>query len=319
MKTFSCLHAFSLFALTASLLVIGCGSTDNGNNSINHQTSTTGGGGASSGNTVVGSGGGNLGPVSPDNARVLFLHHSVGKYVQLGGNSGKTFATHIKEYNQQSNHHYTYNHSLYPDTEKNNSYGWDNKPFVYWDMWVNRPGGKVIPKDEEFSSIANSADLVIFKHCFTESGVAQNKGSGTVSEDARRIEVYKLQYEAIKAKMKAQSDTKFLVWTLPPKLEGAHTREAAALALEFSNWVRDEWDEKGDNIFVFDYRTLSADKDGLFLPKDWSLSEYSGKPDNHPSSDFSGKVLNNFVQRTIDVLEGRGDTAPVTGLDKLAE
>lgn len=276
-------------------------------------------------------------PVSADDAKILFLHHSVGNHVQAewepspySGNG--SFSSNLAKHNQAHNKRYRYQHRLYPDinfskkpkkAQHNHAYGWDNKPFVYWDMWDNPRNNNTqldlsnqqyMPQTDTFDSIVQSADLIIFKHCYTESDVAADTGNANPNQNRRTLEIYKAQYNALKTKMRSEPNTKFLVWTLPPQLaKSGYTKAQAQRAKAFATWVKTQWDEPGDNIFIFDFRALAADQDHLFLPA--SRARKAG--DNHPNPDFNYQAVLNFVQRTVDVLEGRGDTAPLTGLKNL--
>lgn len=279
-------------------------------------------------------------PVSAKDAKILFLHHSVGAnlqadYRQSSYRSNGTFKENLDKYNSDNTKNYSYKERLYPDVNfsgpkkerHNHAYDWDNKPFVYWDMWINPNNNNTkldmneinyMPQADTFRAIVDSADLVIFKHCFTESNIGPDTSSSNPNQNARALNVFKAQYNDLKAKMRNEPNTKFLVWTLPPQLSNNfYTNTQAERAKEFSNWVKDVWDEKGDNIYVFDFRTLAADSEYLFLPTNLASVKPNGNLDNHPNADFNYRAVLNFVQRTVDVLEGKGDSAPLTGLKKL--
>ena len=85
-------------------------------------------------------------------------------------------------------------------------------------------------------------------------------------------------------------------------------KENAERARAFVEWVRSEWDEPGDNIFVWDYFELATEGE-VFLKKEYSKA--SG--DSHPGSSFSTTAAMAFCRRIVDVIEGRGDSGPVTG------
>ena len=65
---------------------------------------------------------------------------------------------------------------------------------------------------------------------------------------------------------------------------------------------RNTWDEKGDNIFVWDFFELETEG-GHYLK-----TEYARSPsDWHPNSAFAA-VAHCFIKSMVDVIEGRGDT-----------
>ena len=65
--------------------------------------------------------------------------------------------------------------------------------------------------------------------------------------------------------------------------------------------MRQEWDEPGDNIYLFDYHELAAP--GGRLRPDYALF----RTDSHPSETFSERAAKAFVTRLTDVIEGRAD------------
>jgi hypothetical protein len=108
--------------------------------------------------------------------------------------------------------------------------------------------------------------------------------------------------------MREFPDTQFLVWTVPPKVEGETTPEIARRARSFVTWQRDVWDEPGDNIYLWDFQALATDGD-LYLTDEHAMGEL----DSHPNDEFSEEVAPLFGQRLVDVIEGRGDEASLTG------
>ncbi|MCX5638873.1 MAG: hypothetical protein NTX52_14445, partial [Planctomycetota bacterium] len=124
----------------------------------------------------------------------------------------------------------------------------------------------------------------------------------------KRIGNYKLQYDALKQKMHEFPRTKFIVWTGAALTKQSTNLGSARLAKEFFSWVKNEWDEKGDNIYIWDFYSLETDGDG------YMKDEYADSPsDSHPNTAFSKMVAPLFSQRVVDVIEGRGDTAGTAG------
>jgi hypothetical protein len=101
---------------------------------------------------------------------------------------------------------------------------------------------------------------------------------------------------------------RFIVWTGAVKLETDLSAESAARMQTFVNWVKNDWDEKGDNIFVWDFYTLETGG-GMYLDP---ANNDTDDP-NHPNETFSAKVAPLIAQRIVDVIEGRGDIGSITG------
>lgn len=80
------------------------------------------------------------------------------------------------------------------------------------------------------------------------------------------------------------------------------TEDEALLTLQFYNWLMDEWDEKGDNIFIWDFYKYETEG-GLYLMDKNAYSPYN----SHPNSKFSGRIAKLFSQYIIDVIESKVD------------
>ncbi len=72
--------------------------------------------------------------------------------------------------------------------------------------------------------------------------------------------------------------------------------------------MRTEWDQPGDNIFLFDFHQLETEG-GLYLKDEYA----AGSEDSHPGPDFSKRAASLFCSRIVAVMEGRGDESSVTG------
>ncbi len=126
---------------------------------------------------------------------------------------------------------------------------------------------------------------------------------------SRTLTNYTLQYQALKDRLHEFGQTRFIVWTGAAETEKATNPESAERARTFFAWVRDTWDEPGDNIFVWDFRTLETGG-SLYLK-----ASYASAPDDpHPNEAFSTSVAPLIGSRIADVIEGRGDSASPTGL-----
>lgn len=265
-------------------------------------------------------------PMAND-AKVRFLHHSVGQHVWEGG-----VPTLVKNYNTANNKSYNVTEEMFPKGD----YGdWRNYAFDYYLLWVDRQPytfGNGNPADlnqTKLTDLVKDYNLVVWKHCFPMSlayaeglhGIPAENGDRKKSEESS-IENYKWYYGKLKEEMRKHSTTRFLVWTpaVDPEtkakgmLGGDFERVKASLKRghEFARWVRDVWDEKGDNIYVFDFYSIeTGGGDEQIFMRD-KFAKNNGN-DAHPNKAFEKLVAPLFVQRMVDVLEGRGDTASVTG------
>ncbi len=237
----------------------------------------------------------------PDaDTNIIFLHHSTGRNIWEGG-----VPEWFLNYNKDNEKNYSITEQNFP---KRDEYGWNNYPYDYWNIWVNNAGDESYKNEPTLEMITRQFDVVIFKHCFPVSNIEPDTGDPDVNSDKKTVENYKLQYEALKEKMKEFSETKFIVWTGAALVKENTDEESAKRAKEFFDWVRDEWDEKGDNIFLWDFYELETEG-GLYL-KD----EYARNPTNsHPNEEFAKRVAPLFSRRIVDVIEGRGDTGNIDG------
>lgn len=244
---------------------------------------------------------------------IIFLHHSTGRFIWYGdvgklarklgfaGDVEKWFDRHNEEYNKN----YQITELFFP---KDEPYGRRNYPFDYYNIWVKNAGNKSYKEEPTLEILTKKYNVIIFKHCFPVSGIQVDTINPDINIDLKTLTNYKLQYEALKKKMLEFSNTKFIVWT-PPAVLQIHTyKEQAERAKEFSEWIKNVWDEKGDNIFVWDFRELQVEG-GLYLKTEYALDEN----DSHPNRKFSKAVAPYFCKRIVDVIENRGDVASLTG------
>ncbi|MGQ1890970.1 hypothetical protein ACT29H_11060 [Thermophagus sp. OGC60D27] len=247
--------------------------------------------------------------------KVLFLHHSTGQIIWRGENNliskikGRLgFRGAVEKwfgvYNKNSGKKYDISEMAYPSRDP---YGWKNYPFDYYNIWVKHGDTDYYMEQPTLKILAPQYDMIIFKHCFPVSKIVFD-GTPDVDSERRMIENYKLQYNELKKEMHKYKTTLFLLWTPPALTEQATNPEAAAAATDFSEWIVREWDQPGDNIFIWDFRSLET-KGG-----DYILPEYAtGERDSHPSHLLAGKTYPLFCKRIVDVLEGRGDVESVMG------
>ena len=247
--------------------------------------------------------------------KILFLHHSTGKTIWQGGNS---FFTKLKgklglegavekwfhRYNKENDVFYVIRDREFPAKEP---YGWKNYPFDYYNIWVKHGEEDYFMEEPTLKTLTPEYDLVIFKHCFPASKIVFD-GTPGVDSERKMVENYKMQYQALKQELLKYPDTKFLLWTPPALTEQGTTPEAAKAVTDFSNWVVNEWDQPGDNIFIWDFRQLETEGGLYLLPQN-----AVGEKDPHPSHAFAKSVYPYFCQRIVDVMEGKGDARSVTG------
>jgi hypothetical protein len=228
---------------------------------------------------------------------IIFLHHSTGWVIWGGG-----VENYISDYNSSHGTDYIIEERAYPD---GTNYPWANYPYDYWKIWVDATGPTYSEQDTLVTLTADY-DVIVFKHCFPVSNIEADTGNPDITSETKSIENYKLQYNALKAKMHQYPSKKFIVWTGAALIESETTPENAERARQFFQWVRESWDEKGDNIFVWDFWTLETEG-GLYLKPAYSAG------DSHPNDSFAATVAPYFGKRVVDVIEGAGDTGSITG------
>lgn len=245
----------------------------------------------------------------PD-ANIIFLHHSTGSRVWNGGSGSKQPAALklMETYNEKNAKKYAIAEQAFP---KNDPYGWNNYPYDYYNIWVKNGGDEKFKDEPTLEILTKQYDVIIFKHCFPVSNVLEDTGKADIDSDIKRLENYKLQYNALKDKMKSFAGTKFIVWTSAALTEGVTTKENAERSQEFVNWVKEEWDEDGDNIFLFDFWTIETEG-GLYMKEKYATSE----KDPHPNGELSEKASKLFINRVIDIIENNGNKTTVTGEQK---
>jgi hypothetical protein len=240
-------------------------------------------------------------PCSGNWTKIIFLHHSTGKNIWDGG-----VTDFFIDYNEKNNVSYCIKEQDFP---KQRPYGWNNYPYDFWNIWINHAGENAYMDEPTLEMITKEYDVIILKHCFPVSDIEEDIGKPDVSSEIKSLENYKLHYQALKNKMKEFPNTKFIIWTIPALVESATSEEKATRAQNFYEWVKNEWDEVGDNIFLWDFYELETEG-GLYLKNEYAKSSTN----SHPNTDFSKKVAPYFSQRIIDIIEGRGDSSNITGM-----
>jgi hypothetical protein len=235
-----------------------------------------------------------------NDARIIFLHHSTGHCIWNGG-----VPEWFKKHNEENKANLEITEKAFPNAQP---YGWNNYPYDYWNIWINHAGSAAFMGEPTLEMLARQYDVIIWKHCFPVSSVKEDTGKPDVTSPEKRLENYKAQYAALMQKMHSFPKTTFIVWTAAALVKGNTNEQDARRAKAFVDWTVKEWDRKGDNVFLWDFNVLETEG-GLYL-KD----EYAGSPtDSHPNADFSKRVAPNFCRRIVDVLQGKGDKANLTG------
>ncbi len=238
--------------------------------------------------------------VNTQAAQIIFLHHSTGGVIYNAG-----LPQWFEDYNREHGTSHRLFERAFPQAAP---YGWNNYPFDYWNIWVAHAGGEAYLGEPTLEMLGPLYDVVVFKHCFPVSSILPDTGAASVDASARRAENYKLQYAALREKLRAFPGTRFIVWTGAALVEKGTTPEQAERARDFFDWVKQEWDEEGDNIFVWDFYELETEG-GLYLREDYA----AGSTDSHPASDFARRVAPLLGQRIVDVIGGQGDSGSLTG------
>ncbi|MDB4349514.1 hypothetical protein OAA99_01010 [Omnitrophica bacterium] len=241
---------------------------------------------------LIGCGGtANAEPMERD-AKIIFLHHSTGENIWHGGVPGW-----FERYNAQNGTNYQIVEQNFP---KDSPYGWENYPYDYWNIWVNHAGDRSFMGEPTLEILTRQYDVIIWKHCFPVSDIEMDVGEPDINSADKRIENYKLQYAALKKKMRQFPDTRFIVWTGAAQAKNATSEEYARRARAFFHWVKTEWDKPGDNIYIWDFYELETEG-GLYLKNRYAMNPY----DSHPNEDFSRKVAPLLGRKVVDVIEGR--------------
>ncbi|MDF1550702.1 MAG: hypothetical protein P1P88_22965, partial [Bacteroidales bacterium] len=150
--------------------------------------------------------------------KAIFLHHSTGKNILRGETSKYLYKIFkngdvqkwLKKYNKENNTSYIVDDQLFPKKEP---YGWRNYPYDYYNIWVKNAGVNPYKEEPTLEILTKEYGVIIWKHCYPVSGILEDTGNPDINSEEKRLENYKLQYNALKGKMHKFPDTKFLVWT----------------------------------------------------------------------------------------------------------
>jgi len=232
-------------------------------------------------------------PPQPIDSKIVFLHHSTGELVWRAG-----VREHIAQYNSRAGKRYAIAARAYPDGK---SYPWDNYPFDYWNIWVAHAGPNAYSGQATLEILTREFDVIVLKHCFPVSAIESDIGQLNPASPRKSLENYRVQYMALRDKMRTFPKTRFLVWTGAALKRNATNSEQAIRARAFVDWVKATWDEPGDNIFVWDFFGLETEG-GVYL------TDANATEDSHPNEQFVARVAPLLARRIVDVVEGRGDS-----------
>jgi len=248
---------------------------------------------------------------------VVFLHHSTGGRIWKGNVNKYVYKVTkrsdvekwIRHLEKKDENPIQISQMTFPKKEP---YGWKNYPYDYYNIWVRHAGNESYKSEPTLEMLTKDYKIIIWKHCFPVSDVMADTIDPGIDSEIRTLSNYKLQYDALKEKMHQFPENMFLVWTPAPLVEGKTNEGAAKRIREFYKWIINQWDEKGDNIYLWDYYILATDG-GLYLTPD----NADGPENSHPNTIFSGKISRYFANRIIHVAYGEADNYPITGMDNI--
>lgn len=262
--------------------------------------------------------------VNHNDVNIVFLHHSTGEHIwgvptsfitkvarrlddkiadKIG--SKALLPSLLNEYNKTNKKNYSIKKMAFP---RSKPYGWHNYPYDYYNIWVKNAGPNAYMDEPTLEILTKDYQVIIFKHCFPVSNIQAEGDSANVDSRVRTLSNMKLQYNALKDKLHEFPSTKFILFTGAVQVQAFITEEEALRAREFFNWVKDEWDLAGDNIYLWDLYSIQTDG-GLYF-KDESAKSPN---DSHPGKEFSEKAANLLFQRIIDIIENDGTNTLLTG------
>jgi hypothetical protein len=128
----------------------------------------------------------------------------------------------------------------------------------------------------------------------------EDTGKPDINSEEKRLENYKLQYTALKNKMHEFPNNRFIVWTPAVHVKNNLSLSEAQRTRDLHNWLLNDWDEKGDNIFLWDFYSYETDG-GMFLSDKYATSFR----DSHPNKQFSSLMAPIFAKFIIDVADGK--------------
>ena len=226
-----------------------------------------------------------------DYTNILFVHHSVGRFLIEGGelrsrlqNEGYTF------WDQD----YSYEGLTKPDgTPAGYSY------FIPNDN-TDIDGFADIFQQREYSIPINALssflqhEVILIKSCYPNSAI----------QDDAELELRKQQYMSMRSRMDQYPNHIFIVLTSPPLNPAETNPEAARRAREWTSWLAAPEFTKGHpNLFVFNVFDLLAESDPSASDYNMLRSAYREGTDSHPNilaNQEIGPILVNFIKDSIN-------------------
>jgi len=254
---------------------------------------------------------------------ILFLHHSTGRVIWIGNTTSKIktltrkFSDRLakgqvpillSKYNKEHKTNYKISEQIFP---KQAPYGWNNYPYDYYNIWVKNNGEEAFMEEPSLEMLTRENQVIIFKHCFPVSNIEADMETAQIDSDVKTVSNYKLQYAALRDKLHEFPQTKFILFTGAALTESSVSEDEARRAQAFFQWVKEEWDLSGDNIYLWDLYSLQTEG-GLYLKAEYAASEY----DSHPNEAFASTVAPLLVNRIVDVIETEGNNTLLTGARK---
>lgn len=259
------------------------------------------------------------------NIKIIFLHQSTGSIiwqgdkislVQRAARKLSPGLTHrvgkkpilpllFEEYNEVNDKNYLIKEMPFPKVK---TYGGSNNPYDYYNIWVKNSGEKPFMEVPTLEMLSKEYQVIILKHCFPVSNILPDEDSPDINSRKKTIANYKLQYSALKEKFNEFPDTKFILFTGAAQIKSSASEDQAKRAKEFFYWVINEWDQPGDNIYLWDLYNLQTEE-GLYFKNEYAESSN----DPHPSGAFAGRVVNLLFNRIIDIIENNGNGTSLSG------
>lgn len=216
-----------------------------------------------------------------DFTNVIFLHHSVGRYII---NQGRVRQRLTAAGFQFWDHDYNWEGLIAPDASRTGySYvipGDNTDPDGLAQLFAQPVRRRPI---NAFSGLMQH-EVIAFKSCFPASDIA----------NAAQLERYKIWYRGMRDVMDQHPDRIFIVVTPPPLNPAATDAETAARARAFADWLTsDQFLDNHVNVFTFDLFDLLAEGDSSAPDANMLRADYREGDDSHP---------NELANRTIGPL-----------------